>query len=77
MERFLEITPEEARILGEFEYAPQQSFSPFVGKQENGNFIVSEEMYDLLKDYDQFKKVDWSLKKFVSSEELNFKQRKI
>ncbi len=77
MKKYTQITSEEANLIGEFYYYNGKIFSPFVGKQANGNFIVSREMYDLLKDSTQFKTVDWSGKNWVSIEELDFEKIKI
>lgn len=71
---YCSITQEEANLLGEFEYETNKRFSPFVGKQTNGNYIVSKEMYETLKDADQFKKVDWSGKLWVTPDEFDFEK---
>ncbi len=74
---YSELTPEKSNSIGEFEYAPGKIFSPFVGKQKNGNTICSREMYELLKDTEQFKRVDWSGSEWVTKEELDFEAIKL
>lgn len=53
------ITKQQAIVLGEFTYG-EINFSPFVREQKDGTFIVAENIYEALKDTDQFKKIDWS-----------------
>lgn len=71
MDLFTEITDEQANLIGAFEYAPGAFFSPFVGKQVNGNYVVSKQMYDQLKNTEQFQRMDWSNAEWVEREDLN------
>lgn len=56
---FYKITKAQAQSIGEFSYG-EINFSPFVREQTDGTYIVAENMYEALKDTDQFKQIDWS-----------------
>ncbi len=71
---YCEITPEEANVIGRFEYKPNHLFDPFVGKQVSGNYLVSKGMYELLEKTEQFKKIDWTEKQFKEVKELSFEK---
>ena len=55
---YYKITKEQANTLGEFTYN-DVNFNPFVRGQKDGKYIVSDNIYQFLKDTDQFKKIDW------------------
>jgi hypothetical protein len=55
---FYKLTKQQADTLGRFEYAPNQVFDPYINDGYD-NYYVSQEMYDLLKDTEQFKKLDF------------------
>lgn len=55
---FYKISKEQANLVGEFSYG-EINFSPFVREQKDGCYIVSEVMYQILKDTDQFKQINW------------------
>ena len=71
MENFYKITKAEAELIGKFEYAPNQICDPFCGEQMDGNYLVSEAVYKLLKDRAEFKKVNFSNKQLVGKDFLN------
>lgn len=73
MEKFYKITPEEANTIGRFDYDINRSFDPFCGEQIDGSYLVSEEMYNLLKEHENFKKVDFSKKELIEEKDLEFK----
>lgn len=56
---YYKVTKAQADILGEFSYG-EINFSPFVREQTDGTYIVAENMYEALKDTDQFKQIDWN-----------------
>jgi len=56
---FFKITKAQAQYIGEFSHG-EINFSPFVREQKDGTYIVAENMYEALKDTDQFKQIDWS-----------------
>lgn len=72
---FYKITKEQAELIGLFEYEPNKVFNPFVGEQVDGCFIIEKSMYDLLKDTEQFKKIDFTKVKTIT--ELNLKPYEI
>lgn len=73
MEKFYKITPEEANIIGRFDYDTNSSFDPFCGEQSDDSYLVSEKMYTLLKEHENFKKVDFSKKELIEEKDLEFK----
>lgn len=73
-EKFYKITKKEAELIGRFEYAPNQAIDPFVGEQEDGSYLVSETVYELLKDREEFKKVNFEGKETISKENLDTKE---
>ena len=60
MEKFYSITPAQAALIGKFTFAENQAVDPFVNEQEDGNFLMSEDLYKKLKHLPEFKKFDWS-----------------
>lgn len=73
MEKFYKITKAEADLIGKFEYEKNKTFDPFCSEQIDGTFIVSEKMYNILKDGKEFKKIDWSNKLSMEKTDLNTK----
>ena len=71
---FYKITKEEAELLGQFKCEDGSLFDPFVGEQEDGCYIITEEKYKEVSHSDQFKKIDWSKKELISEKELNPKK---
>ena len=76
MENFYKITKTQASLLGKIMYAENHQFDPFVGEQEDGNFLVSETLYKLLKHLPEFQKFDWSLVLKVDKDKLKIKKVK-
>ena len=74
---FYKITQEQADLLGEFSHN-NINFSPYVRQQKDDTFIVSQSIYELLKDTEQFKKIDWTnvetTETFNDKITLNFEQ---
>lgn len=69
MNLFYKISKANAELIGVFEYASSCHFTPFVNEQVDGAFLVSENMYMLLKDTAPFLKVDFStIEKIKASE---------
>ena len=73
MEKYYKITKDQANLLTRFSYAPNQDFDPFVGEQVDGSYLVSEKVYELLKNREEFQKVDFSVKTKIEYEKLNTK----
>jgi len=71
MENYYKITAAQATSIGKFNYSSFEAIDPFVGEQKDGSFLVSETIYNLLKDRPEFKKFDWSAKTPVPKEELD------
>ena len=71
MEYYYTITPEQADLITQFTYAENKQVNPYVGKQINGDFLVSKKVYEILKDTPKFKKIDWSTVPLVPENELN------
>lgn len=77
MENYYKITPEQAALIGKFEYAKNQAIDPFVGEQKDGTFLVSEQVYEMLKERSELKKVDFSKLTKVPKENLDTKESTI
>lgn len=73
MENFYIISSAQAAIIGKFMYGENKQFDPFVGEQIDGNFIISETMCSLLKDTEQFKRIDFSSLTLIPQNELQTK----
>lgn len=67
---YYKVTKAQADTIGEFSYG-EINFSPFVREQTDGTYIVASDMYELLKDTDQFKQIDWT--KVPTTETFNDK----
>lgn len=74
MENFYKITKSEATQIGYFEYASNQAIDAFAGEQKDGSYIISETVYQLLKDHPKFKEIDFNKKEKVSQENLQPKE---
>lgn len=77
METFYKITKEQAALIGRFEYAPNQMVDPFVGEQKDGSYLVSELVYNMLKDRPEIKKVDFTKCEKISENQLDTKPAQI
>ena len=55
---FYKLTKQQADTLSRFEYAPNQVFDPYINDGYD-NYYVSQEMYNLLKETEQFKKLNF------------------
>lgn len=73
MSKFYKITQDQSKSIGEFFYDEDKMFSPFVGLQEDDTYLVSEDIYLHLKDYDEFKKIEWDTLELISSEDVKLK----
>ena len=62
MENYYKITKAEADLLGRFEYERGKAFDPYCSEQKDGTYIVSETMYLILKNNDNFKTVNFKSK---------------
>lgn len=67
---YYKITKEQADLIGKIMYAEDRMFDPYVGEQKDGTYIVSEEMYQIMKDHTDFKKVDFSKKTPITENEV-------
>ena len=75
MEKFYKITKDQANTIGRFEYAPYQMLDPFVGEQEDGTYLISEAVYELLKNRDEIKKIDFSKCELIEKDKLKTKEK--
>ena len=75
MENFYKITKNQADLIGRFEYAPHQMLDPFVGEQEDGTYLISEKMYELLKNRDEIKQIDFSKCELIEKTKLKTKEK--
>lgn len=66
---FYLLTLEEAQAIGKFEYEPDKFFDPLSTELESGEYAVSFEIYELLKDDDRMKKINWT----KTTDKLNHK----
>ena len=71
MEKYYKILKSDADKLTKFTYEKDMAFDPYVGEQVDGTYIVREEVYKMLKNHDNFKKVDWNSKVKIDKSELN------
>jgi hypothetical protein len=60
MENYYKITPAQAALIGKFNYSTFEAIDPFVGEQKDGSYLVSETVYNLLKERTEIKKVDFT-----------------
>lgn len=60
MENYYKITPAQAALIGRFNYSSFEAIDPFVGEQKDGSYLVSETVYNLLKERTEIKKVDFT-----------------
>lgn len=60
MENYYKITPAQAALIGRFNYSSFEAVDPFVGEQKDGSYLVSEKIYNLLKERVEIKKVDFT-----------------
>jgi hypothetical protein len=74
MSNFYKITKAQATQIGKFEYSPSKWFNPFVGEQVDGTYIISEEMYSLMKETVKFQQIDFNSLPTITKEELQPKQ---
>ena len=74
MNYFFKISPKEADTMGSFLYELNKEFNPHVGEQKDGSFLVSEKMYELLKDREEFKRIDFSSKEKIGEEKSDAKK---
>jgi hypothetical protein len=73
MSKFYKITKAQATLIGKFTYAEGQAVDPFVGEQVDGMYLVSETTYDLVKNNDKIKQVDFSKAEKIEDKDLNTK----
>ncbi len=60
METFYKISKENAELIGRFMYDQHKMFDPFVNEQKDGTYLVSSDMYELLKQRAEIIKVDFT-----------------
>jgi len=60
METYYKITAAQATSIGKFNYSSFEAIDPFVGEQKDGTFLVSETIYNLLKDRPEIQRVDFT-----------------
>lgn len=59
METFYKITKAQAEAMGKFFYDKNKMFDPFAGETKDGYYLVTEDMYQIVKERIEFKKVDF------------------
>ena len=67
------ITRQIAELIGRFEYAQNQWFDPLACEQEDGTYLVGENVIQRLKDHPKVKLVNWDDVQVVN--EFNNKQK--
>lgn len=73
MENFYKISKEQADLLGKIEYAKNQMFDPYCGETKDHHYLVSEEMYLMLKERTEFSKVDFKKKTKIKKSDIELK----
>lgn len=71
MENYYKITKAQADLIGKFNYSSFEAVDPYVGEQKDGSYLVSETIYNLLKDRAEIKKIDFT--KLVKIDETTAK----
>ncbi len=67
---YYKITPEQAKQIGAFEYAPNKRINPFVGEQEDGCFLIAESLYKEIQDNENLKGIDFAKLELLPQEKL-------
>lgn len=70
---FYKVSEVQAEVIGRFEYSPNEYFDPFINEQTDNTYLISETMYQLLKDTEQFKKIDFSQLVTITIDQLSNK----
>lgn len=70
---YYKITKAEADLIGRFEYDTNRAIDPYVNEQKDGTYLVSETMYNILKDHPKIKQVNFSVKTPIEKEALDTK----
>lgn len=73
MENFYKISKAQADLLGRFEYATNQAFDPYCSEQKDGNYLVSEQIYILLKTRMEFQKIDFTKQQKIDEAKVDTK----
>lgn len=73
METYYKITKAQADLLGKFEYEKDKVFDPYCSEQKDGTYLVSEEMYLLLKSRGEFQKVDFTKRPKIDETKIDTK----
>ena len=73
MDNFYKITKEEADLIGRIMYSQCQMFDPYCGETEDGFYLIEDSVYELLKDREEFKKIDFLSKTKINKEDIQLK----
>lgn len=71
---YYKITKEQANALKKITYAPGKMFDPFVNEQKDGTYLVSETMFNQLKNRVAFKAIDWTKLTKITAAQIDSKQ---
>ena len=67
------ITRQIADLIGRFEHSPNQWFDPYTCEQEDGTFVVNEDVIRRLKEHPKVSLVNWDEVQVIT--ELNNKYK--
>lgn len=70
---YYKITKEQADAIGYFKYSDCEAFDPKCSEQSDGTYLVSETMYNMLKDRPEFSKVDFMKLSRIDKSQINTK----
>ena len=73
MAKYYKITKDQAALIGKIMYAENRQFDPFVNEQTDGTYLVSDDMYNLLKERDEIKKVDFTKRPLIEKKSIDSK----
>lgn len=73
MKCYYKITKEQADLIGDINYDKDKSFNPFVGEQKDGSYLISDEMYLIIKDRKELKGLDLTKQPALTREDIDLK----
>lgn len=75
MAKYYIISPAEADLIGKFTIDDCNGVDPYCGEQNDGNYVISEDVVVACKNHANIKKVDFASKTSVEESSLDFKPR--
>lgn len=67
------ITRQIADLIGRFEHSPNEFFDPYTCEQEDGTFVVNEDIIQRLKNHPKVASINWDEVQIIT--ELNNKDK--